>query len=200
MTGDVRPVAIHYRRPGKPEVVYRQWILHSTADVIVTFQPDMEVGGPFEIGGEVVLEAGSAAVWFTFPSRSHDIGRFHDRTGRFTGIYANVLTPVEMDAPPRGEVVWRTTDLFLDIFRTPSGRTLRLDEDELRSAEAAGLIGPELALRARTEADRIETKIGEGTWPPPIVDEWPLERARAVLESARPEGHSADSPDPGPRS
>ncbi len=183
-SGLPRAVAIHYLRPPGRVVVYRQWIVHRTPEVIVTFQPRTELPSPVRVDGRVVLEDGAPAVWFTFPGVAHDIGRFHDREGRFTGIYANVLTPVEIVEPPEGEVIWRTTDLYLDIFRTPEGAVHRLDVDELDEAEASGRVDRETARAARTEADRIEAGIRLGSWPPPIVEAWTLERASAALDAA----------------
>lgn len=120
-------------------------------------------------------------VWFTFPGEHHDIGRFHTPDDRFTGLYANVLTPVEgLDGTE-----WRTTDLFLDVWLAASGGALRvLDEDELSDALVHGWIDAETAALARAEAERLVRGAERGTWPPPVVAEWTLARARAAL------GHS----------
>jgi len=122
------------------------------------------------IGGRVVLEPHSPVIWFTFAGAHHDIGRFHLADGTFTGLYANILTPIDiLDAP-----VWRTTDLFLDVWLDPSGHALLLDEDELSAAERAGWIGAAEAAGARAEASRILAAIQARTWPPAIVAEWSL--------------------------
>jgi predicted RNA-binding protein associated with RNAse of E/G family len=127
------------------------------------------------IGEETVLAPGSPAVWFTFPGEWHDIGRFHRPDGAFTGFYANVLTPVRVEGD-----AWHTTDLFLDVFLAPGGRLALLDADELDGAERTGAVAPADARRARVEADRLLRAAAAGTWPPPIVHAWPLDRARAV--------------------
>lgn len=128
------------------------------------------------VAGQPVLEADSPAVWLTFPGRWHDIGRFHRPDGTFTGYYANVLTPVRIEGD-----VWETTDLFLDLFVTPAGEVHLLDVEELAEAERAGWVGPELAGRARAEAERLAGAARDGTWPPPVAREWTLERARTLV-------------------
>lgn len=78
-------------------------------DVIVTLSEPIEVASPMMADGDVMLETGSLAIWFTFPGAWHDIGQFHRADGTFSGTYANILTPPVMTGP-----VWHTTDLFLD--------------------------------------------------------------------------------------
>jgi predicted RNA-binding protein associated with RNAse of E/G family len=139
----------------------------------------------------IVLEVGAPVVWFTFPGKSHDIGRFHLRDGSFTGLYANIVTPVDfencsstgIDTKSTGQnrLEWRTTDLYLDLWLGPAGEVpVLLDEAELSAAVAARHIGEESAATARREAVSLLTAWHEGTWPPPIVNEWTLERARAA--------------------
>lgn len=130
---------------------------------------------PVLVDGIPVLESGSPVIWFTFPGLWHDIGRFHRPDGEFTGLYANVLTPVRIEGD-----AWYTTDLFLDVFITPSGGVRLLDADELEAAERAGAIDPHLARQARAEADRLVRAASAGNWPPAVVREWTLERARAA--------------------
>lgn len=174
--------------------MFRQTLVHEGDDGLVTFMPAADVARPTTAGGRRVLEPGSPVVWFTFPGAWHDIGRFHTADGRFTGCYANILTPVELDPAP-GETVgrgrsreagparedrWSTTDLFLDVFLHPDGRIDLLDRDELREAVARGWLDPNTARAADAEAQRLVAAARAGTWPPPVVEAWPLERARAA--------------------
>lgn len=172
-------VTIHYLRPPDHLQTFRQPIIHQSPEVIVTFSRNIRVSSPMELDGEVVLETRSDIVWFTFPRLWHDIGRFHNAAGAFTGFYANLLTPVEM-LP--GDV-WRTTDLFLDIWMKPGQAPKLLDEDELQDALDAGALKAGVAQRARKEAARILEHAGGGAWPPPVVHEWTRERALAVLNA-----------------
>lgn len=135
------------------------------------------------VADRIVLEAPSPAVWFTLPGAHHDIGRFHTPAGELTGFYANILTPVEILPPSGGADVWRTTDLFLDVFLTPEGRVHVLDEDELHGAVRRGWVDRPTARTARLEAARLARLARTGAWPPPIVREWTVERARAVAGS-----------------
>src|SRR5690606_10331148 len=106
----IRPLEIDYRRPPGHRQLYRQELLLVHPEVMISFVPAMTLAEPMRIGGEVVLEHDAPVVWFTFPGGWHDIGRFHTADGRFTGLYANILTPVEVDDTGTGPVRWTTTD------------------------------------------------------------------------------------------
>jgi predicted RNA-binding protein associated with RNAse of E/G family len=80
--------------------------------------------------------------------------------------------------------VWHTTDLFLDVWWPAGGEAEILDEDELDEAFGREQIDPETAARAREEAARLIEGARAGTWPPPVVREWTLERALAELSRA----------------
>ena len=166
-------VEIHYLRPPDRTSVYRNELVHASAAVTVTIVRATQLPRALTVDGEVVLENGAPAVWFTFPDADHDIGRFYTRAGVFTGLYANILTPVEFVSP----LEWRTTDLFLDVWvGAADARARILDEDELAHALARGWIAADTAHRARQTAARLVEEHRNGTWPPPVVYEWPLER------------------------
>ena len=171
-------VRIHYLRPPDHEQVFEQRVVLDRADVVVTLAESISFAPPLRIDDRVVLEDGSDVVWFTFPGAWHDVGRFHTASGRFTGFYANILTPPRMEGR-----TWWTTDLFLDVWQTPDGSVELLDEHEYEEAVARGRIDAETAARAREEADRLLRLAADGAWPPPVVQEWTLERARAARES-----------------
>jgi predicted RNA-binding protein associated with RNAse of E/G family len=167
-------VEIHYLRPPDRREVFSQRLLLDGTDVKVTFAQAVPFDPPVRIGGEIALEAGSDAIWFTFPGVWHDIGRFHRADGSFTGIYANILTPPKIEE----KGVWETTDLFLDVWVDPRGRLSVLDEDQLEEATARGWVTGEQARRASEEVDWIRREFEAGRWPPPVVSEWTLEKAR----------------------
>lgn len=140
---------------------------------------------PTRVGGRTVLEADSPVVWHTFPGARHDIGRFHTPEGALTGFYANILTPVEFLPPaPDGADVWRTTDLFLDVFLTPAGDVHLLDRDELDAAVGRKWLSEAEAAGAIREAERLVERARAGEWPPPIVTQWTVGRAREVAGTA----------------
>ena len=167
-------VHIHYRRPPDRQEVFTQRLLWDAPDVKITLAEDVPFDPPIRILGKVALEKGSAAVWFTFPERWHDIGRFHRADGTFTGIYANILTPPVIR--PGG--IWETTDLFLDVWVDVQGRLSVLDEDQFRDAVARGWITSNDAEMAEREVERIRRGHEAGEWPPDVVETWTLERAR----------------------
>jgi predicted RNA-binding protein associated with RNAse of E/G family len=145
-------------------------------DVIVTLSEPLELAAAMVADGRVMLERDSVVVWFTFPGLWHDIGRFHRADGTFSGLYANVLTPVEIEGR-----VWNTTDLYLDVWWPPDDEIRVLDQDELDEALAAGHVDPTTAARARIEAERILDMAALGQWPPRVVDEWTLDRSVSAL-------------------
>jgi predicted RNA-binding protein associated with RNAse of E/G family len=150
--------------------------------VKVSLQDSTPIAKPLTVSGKPILEPGAPVVWFTFPDRWHDIGRFHRRDGEFTGFYANVLTPVDLHSrtsPIESPAQWRTTDLFLDVWMEAEGSPVVLDEDEWAHACRLGHITASVAARARAEADTLLADALQGRWPPPVVQEWTLEKARA---------------------
>jgi predicted RNA-binding protein associated with RNAse of E/G family len=170
-------VTIHYRRPPDRLEVFEQAVVEDDGACVVTFLPAAKLKKPMEIGRRVVLEPGSPIVWFTWRGDVwHDVGRFHRADGTFTGVYANVLTPVVMDG-----AVWETTDLFLDVWMDADGGVEILDRDEFDAALAAGWIDPSTAARALAEAERLAADARRGAWPPAHVHAWTVERAREVV-------------------
>jgi predicted RNA-binding protein associated with RNAse of E/G family len=164
-------VKIHYCRPPNRITVYENELLHADNDVTVTVVRATRLEQPVQVDGDVILENGSPVIWFTFPGADHDIGLFHTRAGAFTGIYANILTPVEFVSPTE----WRCTDLFLDVWIS-NGTARILDEDELTAAVQSGWVDEATADSARATAHRLVQQHRDGTWPPRVVYDWPLER------------------------
>lgn len=181
MTAEAPVVRIHYRRPPDRETVFEQRVLHDGSDGVVTFLGETPLDQPMRVDGRTVLEDGSPAIWFTFPGAWHDIGRFHRADGTFTGVYANILTPVHFV----DEHKWETTDLFLDVWLGAGGEARIMDEDELRAAVARGWVDEPTAERARTEAARILERAERHLWPPSLVEAWTLERVWSHEDTTR---------------
>lgn len=171
-------VHIHYLRPPDRKEIFTQRLLLDTPEVKITLAQALPFDPPIRIRDKVVLEEGSDAIWFTFPGLWHDIGRFHRADGSFTGTYANILTPPVI----RSDGIWHTTDLFLDVWVDLQGELTILDEDQLREALECGVVSPQEGERAEQEVEWIQEKHRKGGWPPPVVEEWTLERARQRLE------------------
>jgi predicted RNA-binding protein associated with RNAse of E/G family len=172
-------VTIHYRRLPDRDQVFRQIVVAETASYVVTLLEAAQLEKPVGVAGRVVLEPGAPVVWLTYPGRWHDLGRFHLADGTFTGVYANVLTPVRQEGR-----VWRTTDLCLDVWRGADGALALLDEDELEVALAAGWMDGATGSRARAEAAALLRAERRGEWPPAEAAEWTLEHARAAVARA----------------
>lgn len=172
-------VDIRYSRIGKPQDTYRLLVLDSTPDCVVTFQPRTPIDQPIVVDELTILEPRSPIIWFTFPGKWHDIGLFYRNNGAHTGMYANVLTPVDfVDVH-----TWETTDLCLDVWVPRWGSVRILDEDELSEAEEAGQVEGKTAERARAEAGSLVHSHSANAWPPPVVGEWSLARALSVLQA-----------------
>ena len=171
-------IRIRYLRPPDREQLFVQRLVARTPEGIVTLLDRAELTRPSVVDGVTILEPGSPIVWFSFAGAHHDIGRFHLADGTHTGLYANILTPV--DGLSGSD--WSTTDLFLDVWLDAAGAPARLlDEEELADAAARGWVDASTARSAAAEAARLMAGAGAGTWPPPIVREWTLERAYAAL-------------------
>ncbi|MBR9990433.1 MAG: DUF402 domain-containing protein [Gemmatimonadetes bacterium] len=178
-----RVVDIHYTRPPDRLTVFRQHVVRRTAGCVVTLLDRASIPHSVSVGGTAVLEPGAPVVWFTFPGRWHDIGRFHTCDGRFTGFYANILTPVHFVTPSH----WETTDLFLDVWLGERGVEL-LDAEELEEALRDGAVTVAHAERARREAADLIAAAAAGAWPPAVCRQWTLERAQAAV-------HGGGTPD-----
>lgn len=159
----MKKVVIHYYRPPSGLEIYEQVLLLDEPDVKVTLLPRYQ-GPPVRVDGRTILEETAPVLWFTFPERWHDIGRFHRADGSVSGLYANILTPVVFE-----DDYWETTDLFLDLWMPPDGALRVLDEDELEHALAEEWLDHDTAARAREELAGLLRQHAEGGWPPKIV-------------------------------
>jgi predicted RNA-binding protein associated with RNAse of E/G family len=161
--------------------VLKQEVVADAGTYIVTFLPAAAIPKPVQVGEQIVLEPGSPVVWFTYPDRSYDAGRFHRTDGTFTGVYANLLTPVQMQGD-----TWHTTDLCLDVWAGADGSVKILDEDELAEAVEQGWIDTPTAEAARVQADALAAEARHGTWPPQHIRDWTLERVLNLLAQTDP--------------
>jgi predicted RNA-binding protein associated with RNAse of E/G family len=160
--------------------IFEQLRVYASADGIVTFTEQCGVERTVLVGSDVILEPASPVVWFTFPGAWHDIGRFHRADGTFTGVYTNILTPVHF----LDELTWETTDLFLDVWMPAnSDKAVVLDRAEFTAGLYEGSIDGPTAARAEAEVAQILALHSAGRWPPLLVDEWTLQRARESVRA-----------------
>lgn len=167
-------VRYRYRRPGKPTTVYEQWLVLDRPDLKVMLL-DAYAGDPLSVAGTTVLERGAAIVWFVFPEKWHDIGRFHRANGTFTGWYTNLTTPIEMS-----EREWSAGDLFLDLWTPVTGPSVWLDEDEFEAAFKAKRLDAATRRRALNERAIIDLQVSAGQWPPPVARNIDLAQAQSL--------------------
>lgn len=172
-------VVIHYHRPPDRTDRYEQLVIAETSQWTATYMPSVALSRPVMAGDRMILEPGAPVIWFSYPGMWHDIGRFHLANGEFTGVYANILTPVEMDGNR-----WETTDLCLDVWLGSDGAVELLDEEDLAEAERQGWIEEALARKAREHAAELMFDAARGVWPPEHVYEWTLERVRRRLNQS----------------
>lgn len=171
-----RRIHYEYHRPGKGVSVFDQ--------VLVLDRPDVKVllleayhGEPLSADGRVILEPGAPVLWYVFPEKWHDIGRFHLADETLTGWYTNFTTPVEM-----GGEVWRASDLFLDLWQPADGGTpVWLDEDEFTEAARKRIIDPTTKRRIENERAMLQLQLKMHQWPPPVTRDIDLAQARRIL-------------------
>ncbi len=148
-------------------------------------RPDVKVllldhydGQPVTVDGVPIQDSGAPIVWYVFPERWYDIGRFHVADETTTGWYTNLCRPPVLDGDH-----WIGSDLFLDLWQPVEGLPQWLDEDEFEQAVARRLIDAATRRRVLRERALIDLERQERGWPPPIARDIDLARARALSES-----------------
>lgn len=126
---------------------------------------DLQPSKPLVVANEEVLAAGYQAVWFLYKGEPWDVARIYRPDGRWVGYYADVLEPVQWVGDDAGTLE-PVVDLFLDLWITPAGEALLLDEDELAAAIGNGWISVERADWARQVARNMHQEVEWGTFPP----------------------------------
>ena len=177
-TVGLRMTMIHleYYRPGKGTAHFDEHLVLDRPDVKVLFlerYEDVDVRNR----DSIILEKGAPVIWYVFPETWHDVGRFHDADGAFTGWYTNLCTPIEMDGD-----CWRTRDLFLDLWQPVEGDAEWLDEDELETAVKQGLVDRATMKRIKNERVMLDLQLCSGSWPPPIARDIDLDQVKVLLQ------------------
>jgi predicted RNA-binding protein associated with RNAse of E/G family len=173
-----KTIRYQYHRLGKPKVVYEQVLVLDRPDVKVLLQESYD-GRELTAGDRVILEPGASIIWYVFPDKWHDIGRFHLADGTVTGWYTNLTTPPELNGD-----TWTARDLFLDLWQPgDGGPAVWLDEDELKEAVRRGQIDRATHQRIENERTMIDLQLRAGEWPPAIARDIGLELARSIAEA-----------------
>lgn len=174
-----RTIEIEYHRPPDRSNTYIQEVLYEDEAVIVSMIEAAVRNQPAVIDGKIALEAGSPIIWFVFPGLKYDIGRFHTADGRPTGTYADIIKPLVRRSDAKLEIV----DLFVDVWIADGAPPTIQDVDELEHAVRQGWIDRVTADEALREAERLVAEHAQGSWPPAIVNEWPISRVRGTHEN-----------------
>jgi len=178
-----RTLTYQFIRPPDRRYTFSSDLLDATSDHIALAN-DLQPSKPLAIDGREVLAGGYHAVWFLFNGRPYDVARVYRPDGTFTGYYADVLEPVHWyDADP--ETLAPLVDLFLDLWVTPAGDHLVLDEDEFDEAISRNILTPEQAAHARTTLDSLVTAAVAGNFPPPLVRKYPPDGSKGELRTGR---------------
>jgi predicted RNA-binding protein associated with RNAse of E/G family len=167
LNGLPRRVTIQYRRlPGR--IRRFQGLLRDESPNRLVIEQRLRVRNPRREFDRVVVAKGYVAEWFIFRGRWYDVGKFYDRRRRFTGYYCDIIRPVSrlLSNTAKTSII---TDLFLDLWITPEGRCLVLDEDEFQQAIARRVISNSLAKRARKELQLLIQLTKSGRFPPASV-------------------------------
>lgn len=123
------------------------------ADGSLTLERTMTGRGTYD-GLGVDREDGDIAVTKFREGRWWYPTTYRDESGDPKGTYVNVCTPVECFP----EAI-RYVDLHVDVVKHRDGTVVRVDDDELDAAEAAGTIPTELAQKARAVAKALENAL-----------------------------------------
>lgn len=127
---------------------------------------------PLMVGDSIVVGDGYQSVWFLYKGAKWDIGRFYRPDGLWTGYYVDALEPVwwHGDDPT---TLRPLVDLFLDLWITPDGDAILLDEDELAKALSQGWLSAAQASSARHTLTELIEGVRTGAFPPAEVGAWP---------------------------
>ncbi len=103
----------------------------------------------------VTIEPGDRFIESYFTDRWYNIFEIHSAADdRLKGWYCNVVRPIVF---ADGVLSW--TDLALDLFVYPDGRTLTLDEDEFNALNLQSN-DPEAWQHSRAAVDELKTMVG----------------------------------------
>lgn len=181
MTGG--KLTYEFIRPPDRRYTFESDLLDSNANYIV-LSNDLQPSKPLSVGGQEVLATGYHAVWFLFNGHAYDVARVYRPDGTFSGYYADVLEPVHWD-DSNPETLAPIVDLFLDLWVTPAGEYLVLDEDEFAEATSRKVLTPDQAAHARSTLDALITATVAGTFPPPVVRGYLPDGSKGELRTGR---------------
>jgi predicted RNA-binding protein associated with RNAse of E/G family len=162
-----RPIDIVYRRLPN-DVREIPGILRQNTPARLVIESAITVDAPRQMSGRVIVDSGYLAIWFVYRDKWYDVGKIYDRARNWVGYYCDIIRPVGklLRAPTRTNMI---TDLFLDLWITPEGRSVVMDEDEFENALRQGYLSKKLANQTRREMDSLIRATQAGKFPSPSV-------------------------------
>lgn len=98
--------------------------------------------------------------------RPYNIVVFLDAARQPLGYYVDVVTPLQR----LGETAYGMTDLILDVWIRPDGRTEVLDLGELEEAMASGLVSTDVANEIRRHLNQLLDDVEADRFPSAYLD------------------------------
>jgi predicted RNA-binding protein associated with RNAse of E/G family len=135
----------------------------------------LSVNHAHELDGQVILEPGAPSVWFLYQGQPFDVAKIYSPDGKFRGYYVDALGPVTWSLP--GPLLAPITDLFLDLWIWPNGRSIVLDQEELDAAADQGWVTEEQRVLATNTITCIADQTSVAAFPPAEVTDFTAEEA-----------------------
>lgn len=159
---------LRYRRGPGQITVYEHELIHEDEQLIVT-------RAPFRPSASLLAQVPQLkaqeyrAIWLVAAGEWHDLGKVYDLDNRLIGYYCDIIRPLRRTAD-----ALEIDDLFLDLWVSPDGRWLVLDEDEFAEAIGQGWLEPSTAARARRELEELIAEVESGHFPPSVVERFAI--------------------------
>lgn len=121
-----RPVDIVYRRLPN-DVRELPGVLRQVTPARLVIESPITVQTPQRIQGRIIADSGFIAIWFVYRHKWYDVGKFYDRARNLVGYYCDIIMPLNklLRTPAKTNMI---TDLFLELWITPEGDYVVLDE------------------------------------------------------------------------
>jgi uncharacterized protein len=171
-----RPVSIVYRRLPN-DVRELPGVLRQVSAARLVIESPIIVERPQRVLGRVIADSGFLAIWFLYRNRWYDVGKFYDRQRNLVGYYCDIIKPLNKLLRTPGKTS-RVTDLFLDLWITPEGEYVVLDQDEFEAALDHGYLSKNVADQARKQMGSLIQKVRAGRFPPLAAQEVELSTER----------------------
>lgn len=157
---------VYYRRGPGQATVYEHELIHDDGELIVSCAP-FRPSASLRAQVPQLADREYRAIWSVALGEWHDLGKVYDLAGELVGYYCDIICP-----PRRTAMGLEIDDLFLDLWVSPDGRYLILDEEEFSEALARGWLDASTAARAREELDKLVALAESGRFPPAKVGEF----------------------------